>query len=251
MRLTRKSYTKSVLPALVLTYFLPLYLAFFLPDFSSRVDASFVWQLFPVYLSVLISGILARFVVKDTMKNDRIYNFTGDLTAIKVTVGALVVHSAAVWLYTFFASAGGSPSKMAEVVLPPFFSSHLVTLGGGAEGGGGGGDPGNDTARKLVALTGEFLKWDSTFLFGNTFLWLGCLFWDIKAAGMLELSWFWILLGGGVSAVTFGPGAAVGMGWLWREELLIKRRHRDAVTEEKARELNKRLGVDWESGYED
>jgi len=244
MRLTRKSYTKSVLPALILTYFLPLYLAFFLPDFSSRVDASFVWQLFPIYLSVLISGVLARFVVRDTMKSDRIYNFTGDLRAIRLTVGVLVFHSAAVWLYTFFTSAGGSPSKMLEVVLPPFFSSHLNV---GREEG----DIDKDTAQKLIALTGEFLKWDSAFLFGNTFLWLGCLFWDIKSAGMLELSWFWILLGGGISAVAFGPGAAVGMGWLWREELLISRRHRDAVTEEKARELNKRLGVDWESVDED
>ena len=54
-----------------------------------------------------------------------------------------------------------------------------------------------------------------------------------------------------IAVVGLGPGAAVGLGWLWREELLTKRRHQAAVTEKVAREWNRRLGIEWEEDGEE
>jgi hypothetical protein len=77
----------------------------------------------------------------------------------------------------------------------------------------------------------EFLKFDELFLFGNTFIWLGYLFWDMKHAGMLQASWFRIVLYATCTVLCFGPGAAVGLGWLWRENVITNKRHKAAITE--------------------
>ncbi|KAK3349693.1 FAD binding domain protein [Lasiosphaeria hispida] len=229
MRLTRISYTKSILPAVLLVHYLPIYSAFYCASFPARIAWISLWQLFPVWLSLLASPLLSR-LFADTTPHDRIHNAERDLPTIRATVGLLALHSAAAWVLTFLTTAGLSASAMLALMMPP------ATLYQGQA--------------DLVTLSGEFLRLDSAFLFGNTFLWLAYLFWDIKHAGMLRLSWVWIMLLAAVAVVGLGPGAAVGLGWLWREELLAKRRHRAAVTEKVAREWNRKLGVEWEEDGE-
>jgi hypothetical protein len=68
-------------------------------------------------------------------------------------------------------------------------------------------------------------------MFGNTFLWLGYLFWDLKVAGMLQTRWFVLVLYLVTSTLVLGPGATAGLGWLWREYVLANSRHKDAITE--------------------
>ncbi|KAK0652570.1 hypothetical protein B0T16DRAFT_346949 [Cercophora newfieldiana] len=226
MRLTRVAYTKSILPATILTYYIPLYLSFFAPSFTDRVSWNFLWQIYPVFLSPLASYVFFR-LFPDTTKSDRLNNVKSDLSAIRFTVGILSAHSALLWLYTF-AKSNFSLGALAEVVLPPLHSPQ--------------------DAPDLVTFAGEFLRFDEAFLFGNTFLWLAYLFWDIKHAGMLSMGWGRILGYAVLALVALGPGATVGLGFLWREELLATRRHWAAMTEEKALEWNRKLGVEWDEG---
>lgn len=219
MRLTRISYTKAVLPTLILAYYVPLYLSFHASSFSSRVSWSFFWQLFPVWVSVLAAQVCSR-IWPDTTMHDRIYKPTSDLKLIRATVGLFAAYSAATWL-SLCAKAGFSLSAVLDMVLPPAHSPQNTT--------------------DFVTFVAEFFRFDSAFLFANTFLWLGYLFWDIKFAGMLDLSWIWIILLASVATLTLGPGAAVGLGFLWREELLVTRRHKAAVTEKVAKEWNRKL----------
>lgn len=211
MRLTRVAYTRTILPALLAAYYLPLYASFLWPSFAGRVYWNFLWQLFPLWITLLASYVLFYFFA-DTTKHDRLHNVRRDLPVIRTTMAVLAIHSAAVWLYAWYQS-GFVAETMMNTILPPLHSPQ--------------------GAKDLVTFTGEFLRFDSAFLVGNTFFWMGLLFWDIKHAGMLELGWVWILVYALVAAVTVGPGATAALGFLWREEILATRRHWAAVTEEK------------------
>ncbi|KAK0618981.1 hypothetical protein B0T14DRAFT_518347 [Immersiella caudata] len=227
MRLTRIAYTKSILPAVILTYQMPLYLSFFTPRFEDRVAWNFFWQLYPLWLSPVASHLFFR-LFDDTTKHDRIHNVTRDLKTIRTTIGLLSAQSALFWVYTIVKS-NFSFSTLAAEILPPLHSPQ--------------------TAPDLVTFAGEFLRFDQAFLFGSTLLWLGYLFWDTKHAGMLSMGWGKILGYAVVSLVALGPAATVGLGFLWREEILATRRHWAAMTEDKARERNRELGYEWdESG---
>ncbi|KAK4466004.1 hypothetical protein QBC42DRAFT_103460 [Cladorrhinum samala] len=224
MRLTSTSYTRSVLPATAAAYYIPLYASFFWPSFAGRVSWNFLWQLFPIW-TVLLASLMASCQSPNTEREDRLRNVRKDLPFIRTTVGALAAHSGVVWLYYAWYKAGFDARAVSELVLPPMHSPQR--------------------AKDLLTFAGEFLRFDSAFLFGNTFLWLGYLFWDIKHAGMLKMGWGWIVVYAAAAVVVLGPGATTGMGFLWREELIATRRHWAAVTEEKAREWNLRLGHEW------
>ncbi len=223
MRLTRTAYTRSVLPAVVAAYYIPLYASFLWPSFAGRVSWNFFWQLFPIWTALLASQVFSC-LFPDTGQHDRLHNVRRDLPVIRTTVGVLAAHSAAAWLYAWY-KAGFDAGAILGLVLPPMHSPQ--------------------GAKNLLAFAGEFLRFDSAFLFGNTFLWLGYLFWDIKHAGMLKMGWGWILTYAVTGIIVLGPGAAAGMGFLWREELIATRHHWAAVTEEKAKEWNLRLGYEW------
>lgn len=82
----------------------------------------------------------------------------------------------------------------------------------------------------LAAFARSFLQWDQVFLVFNSFIWLAYMFWDLKHAGMIANGWLTIMAFGVAATIVLGPGAAIGLGWLWREETLAYKRHKDAVT---------------------
>jgi hypothetical protein len=84
----------------------------------------------------------------------------------------------------------------------------------------------------------ELLRWDEIFAFGSHLVWLGYLFWDLAVAGMLREGWLRVVGLGVVSLLAFGPGATIGMGWLWREQILATRRHKYALTPESVGRLH-------------
>lgn len=93
--------------------------------------------------------------------------------------------------------------------------------------------PNSHTRVRLRKLeTREFLKLDDISLSVNTLLWLAYLFWDMKSAGMVNISWVSIVLYAVASLVLLGPGTTAGLGWLWRENIIAKRKHKCAITEE-------------------
>lgn len=202
MRLTDMSYTASVLPVLVLAHYIPNF-GSFLPnlDPQTRHMWNWIWQPFPVYVSVL-QNVLKYTVMPNTVKKDRIDNPQRDLPTIHYTIGSLCALSAATWWYTLYAS----PYSPAALFIP--------NLAPGQTGD---------------AYTRMFLQFDEIFSMGACFLWLLYLYGDMKKAGMMEDSWIGILAKGVASLVVLGPGVTVGLGWLYRERLLATKWHKDAL----------------------
>lgn len=206
MRLGKTNYAMVLLPAMILTHYIPAYAMFYWPTFSGRESWLFLWQMFPVWL-FFTTSLLSSFI-PDTTISDRFESPNRDLPIIKYTVGILGGLSSAVWLFTLISAF--LQTGITSVFIPDELPGQTTTL---------------------TAFTREFLKFDEIFLFGNTFIWLGYLFWDLKHAGMLTKSWIQLMLYLVGSILLLGPGTTAGLGWLWRENILANRRHRDAVTE--------------------
>jgi len=206
MRLGRLNYAKVLLPTLVLAYYIPMFAMFDWSTLSGREAWLYLWQMFPVWISLTTS--LLSSCIPDTTVSDRFESPNRDLPVIQYTIGTLAVISSTVWIFTCISALFQNGS--ARVFVPESFPSQTINF---------------------AAFTREFLKFDEIFLFGNTILWLGYLFWDLKHAGMLNKSWIQLLMYLTGSFLLLGPGATAGLGWLWRENILASKRHKDAVTE--------------------
>lgn len=202
---------------MVLTYYLPMVMMMFWPNFAGREVGLWVWQMFPVWL-FLGTRVFGGFV-GDTTVVDRFEGTERDVPVIRYTIGTLVAVSSVVWGWTAFQAL--STGGMLGVFIPQMLPGQTTTL---------------------ANFTREFLKFDEIFLFGNTFIWLGMLFWDLKFAGMLKVSWVRLaayLVG---TVLVLGPGATAGLGWLWREEILASRKHQDAVVGESVDRIGGNFG---------
>lgn len=193
-----------ILPTLILTYYLPLVAMMYWPTLSGRESWLWLWQMFPVWM-FLATRLVSSFV-EDTTVTDRFEAPERDMPVIRYTIRTLIGVSATVWGLTTFLSQSG----LWNIFIPQSLPSQTTTL---------------------AIFTREFLKFDEVFLFGNTFLWLGMLFWDLKHAGMVEVGWARLLICLVGLVLVLGPGATAGLMWLWREEVLASRRHKDAVFE--------------------
>lgn len=90
----------------------------------------------------------------------------------------------------------------------------------------------------LTEFTGQFLRWDEAFGLGAPLVWMGYLFRDLARAGMLPEGWFGVVGAGAACVLALGPGATLGLGWLFREHILATRRHKDALTLESVQRLH-------------
>jgi hypothetical protein len=196
--------TLSILPAMIIAYYLPFYGMIFSPTLLGRQSWLFVWQMFPIWIAIT-TFILSK-AFSDTIMHDRINSPKRDLPFIRFTIGTLVSLSACVWIWAWSTTSYGGPS---------LFFPFILSL----------------ATSDLTAFMREVLKFNETFLFAATFIWLVCLFWDMKHAGMLQVSWLKIFIYATCTVVMFGPGAAAGLGWLWREDNITNRRHKAAITE--------------------
>jgi hypothetical protein len=198
------NYTLGILPAMILAYYIPCYAMMFWPTLLGRQSWLFVWQMFPIWIAITV--FVLSYAFPDTVMHDRINAPKCDLPAIRITVGALIGLSACAWIWALFTA----PCSIVAVFFPRTLPA---------------------TTSDLTAFTREFLKLDETFMFAATFIWLGYLFWDMKHAGMLQASWLKIVVYAVSTVAMFGPGAAAGLGWLWREDIITNRRHKAAITE--------------------
>lgn len=66
----------------------------------------------------------------------------------------------------------------------------------------------------------------------SSLFWTVLLFTDLKQAGMLRWSWLSLVGMFGVSAVLVGPGASLGLMWLYREYTLATKRHKGALVKD-------------------
>jgi hypothetical protein len=205
MRLTNLAYTRTVLPVMIIAFYIPLYVSFLAPELTTRNYASWIWQMHPVWISAL-QFILAKTVMPDTIQQDRLDAPTRDLPVIRNTVGTCVALAGAVWIYTLVIS----PFSLATIFIP--------VLSG-------------NTASWVVYLR-MALQYDHLFCWATALLWLGYLFGDMKHAGMVTQSWLKLIAAMSLTLFAFGPGATLGLGWLWREDILITKRHKGAVVKD-------------------
>jgi len=201
-RLTNFAYTRTVLPVMIAGFYVPLFISHFHPDLSVRHAGNWIWQIYPVWVSGL-QFLLVRTIVPSTIQHDRIYAPTRDVSTIRFTVGTFVALSAAVWLYVF----SMSPFSPMTIFIP---------------------HPAVPQTSWIVAIR-TFVQYDHLFCWSSALLWLGYLFADLKHAGMVTQSWLKIVATAALTTLLLGPGAAVGLGWLWRENILLTKRHKSAI----------------------
>lgn len=70
---------------------------------------------------------------------------------------------------------------------------------------------------------------NAAFASAASLLWLLYAFGDLKRVGMMDQSWTQIVGSMILGSFCVGPMATFAAGWLWREEILLWRRHRSAV----------------------
>jgi hypothetical protein len=193
MRLTDMGYTASVLPVLTLAHYIPHFGSFMtLTDPQTRHIWAWIWQPFPVYISIL-QFLLKKIVMPDTAQKGHAGNSNRDLSTIRFTIRSLCALSAVTWWYTLHTV----PCSWAKFFIPSIAA----------------GQTGDEYIRM-------FMQFDEIFAMSACFLWLLYLYGDMKRVGIMDDSWINIVSKGTFLLVTLGPGATVGFGWLYRETLL-------------------------------
>jgi hypothetical protein len=210
-RMTRMRYTPLIGPVILAVYLLPFYGMYFHPDLDLRQTFLFLWQLYPVGIAVALFA-LAR-LRADTNEFDKVHVPLRDLPYVRTTVGAASLIAAGGWV----ANWATSPFSLPEAWLPSALPASTADL---------------------TAFTGQFLRWDGCSFFGSHIVWLLLLFGDMRAAGMIAVGPWRMALYAAAGTIALGPGATVGLLWLWREEILATRRHKDAVTEQSVARLH-------------
>lgn len=175
------------------------------PPSPARQLFLFLFQPFPVYLSAALY-LISR-LWRDTTATDKLYRTERDLPTLRRSVGLASLAAAAVWVWAAWLSPHG--------VLATFAPSAW---------------PARSRMPDLTAFSAELFRWDEVFGLGAHLVWLGYLYWDLAHAGMLPEGWLRVMGIGLASVLAVGPGATIGLGWLWREQILATRRHKDALT---------------------
>ncbi|KAH6633730.1 FAD binding domain protein [Boeremia exigua] len=208
LRLTDLSYTASVLPVMLLTYYLPSLISFSAwVDPQIRHAADWIWQPFALWTAIL-QYLLKKTVMPDTIQQDRIKHPFRDLPVIKYTIYSLCAISVTTWWYTLY----NAPFSFATLFIP-----NVAAM---------------KTHDEFIRL---FLQFDEVFSMGACLLWLLYLFGDLKRAGMVDHSWLSIVGRGVVTFAATGPGVTFGLGWWWREQLLATKWHKDAIVAGKSK----------------
>ncbi|KAH6627401.1 hypothetical protein F5144DRAFT_575712 [Chaetomium tenue] len=202
----------AALPAVLLTYLLPFYLTLAWPDRPARQSLLYAWQLHPLWLSVglraggrVVEDVRAKYGVESGKEEKVREEEEEDRAVVRWSVGVAAALGAGVWWWSLAQFGFGKVFVPAGLVLP------------------------SDGVRDLTGYTAEFLRWDQVFAAGSHLAWMAYLFWDLKAAGMLREGWLKVVGLGLASVPLVGPGATVGLGWLFREHILATRTRKEAV----------------------
>lgn len=142
-RLVRISYAKTLIPAVAVAFLLPTFCMYY-PGFDlhTRQGWNFVWQLFPLWLTLLHRTF--AWCVIDTTEMDKVHNVTADMPYLRAAYGFTGLVSTITYL---------SVCKLSPVSLWSFFYSGLR-------------DP-SATAGSFVEGIGRFLKYDYVFCFAS------------------------------------------------------------------------------------
>lgn len=188
----------AVLPALLVAFFIPHVVSLVHPDFEVRHWMNWIWQVFPVWGSILLFAISNA--IRPFLDNRVEAVQRRNKTAIRTIGGLMIALSATCyWSMILF-----SPLSVSEVLIPKY----LIEI----------------PESPLVALHTIF-QWDYIVSYTTLLLWLGYHFADLKNAGVCQLSWARILVSSAVIGCLGGPGALVMVGWITREEMMASAEH--------------------------
>jgi hypothetical protein len=202
---------KVIIPTIGIGYLAPTIAMFLHFPVESRQLLNGIWQTFPIWTAVLHSSF--KSLVTDTAPEDRKWAPTRGVSWLRYAYAFGGLVSATAYTYLRFTS----PFPLHEVffngISSPF--TPVVSLSDGCA---------------------RFLKYNQIVAFGSGLFWEALHFRDLKKAGKMEAGWVKVLgiLGG--MTLLFGPGAAMALGWAWREELMAAYGTRRAENAGKAAE---------------
>ncbi|KAF2811772.1 FAD binding domain protein [Mytilinidion resinicola] len=213
-RMINVAYASTALASLIAAYGIPQYLQYFASSWALRLQANSIWQIFPLVLAVTHWETMAL-CIEDTTKVARYTNPKADLKHVRWAILTCSTIAAVIFNYVRFTSGYGARDLF--VPSSAFLAQPLTYM----------------ATASYVEGWRLFLQLDEVFAFASAFAWLGLLFRDLKEAEMLH--WDWLRLGLAMLLVTFvaGPGAAVGLLWLLREETLAAGHMKGAVVKPK------------------
>lgn len=198
----------AILPALLVGYFIPACAMFFWPDLRERQAWLFLWQLYPVCISLVYHAVTITLLASRTGDPPIAKKLHRDLILVRLSVGLPVVLACTVWMWTRLAS----PSGLADIFIPSVAPSSALP--------------------DFTAFCGQFLRWDAIFVLGPTMVWVGYMLTESKNAGLLDVGWIKLSLGALAITAMVGPGATIGLGWWWREEVIAAKHEKEVLLQE-------------------
>lgn len=229
----------SLTPALLLGYYIPTYAMLFWPNLPDRQTWLFIWQLYPVYVSLLrhlLSLVPQRKPKQKSISRGSSPTRSAPATAIsvpdqlarnllftRICMATTTFLSAAAWQFTIWTNAananasananskGDGSGTLAGIFLPSSLS------------------PAGDALPDFGKFSAQFLRFDELFVLGPMLLWLGYVYGQAKRQHVIKVSWINLLGMGVMALIGMGPGATLALGWMYREEILAEMREKEAL----------------------
>ncbi|KAF2491402.1 FAD/NAD(P)-binding domain-containing protein [Lophium mytilinum] len=214
-RMINVAYASTALLAVLATYGIPHYLQYFASSPALRLQANSIWQIFPLILTLTHWQTTALGVI-DTTTVARYTNPKADLKHVQFAI--LTCSAIAALTYNYVQFTSGHSSRDLYVPAAAFLAQPFTYV----------------ASASYIEGWRLFLQLDEISGFASAFVWLGLLFRDLKRAEMLKWSWARLGLTTVLVVVAAGPGAAIGLLWLLREETLAGANMKGAVVKPKA-----------------
>jgi hypothetical protein len=197
----------SFLPAMLAGYYVPNFGNFLPKTVAMRRHFNALWQIFPVTVPLFQTPfrLLEKFASQSAQqpqqqKEEAKQNSTRNLRYVRCMYLSLALISGVTFIHARRTLPEGA--SITSLILPGL-QEYKLPISSFAEG------------------IATFLKYDETIAVASGFVWLGLKFRELKQFGY-PVSWWQVIGGLAGTTAAFGPGAAISLGWGWREEILAK-----------------------------
>ncbi|KAI9148932.1 FAD-dependent monooxygenase BOA8 [Paramyrothecium foliicola] len=195
-RLVPAHYAKTTIPAIAIGYLVPAAGILF---GNGVPGVDWLWQLFPLFI-VIFHRVLSSLGPNDA-RNDRLKNLRVDMKYLRPAYFIGGIFAAIVRLYVL----ATDPSSADNTIISSAQQLWSSVLGSGE------------------ADWGTLVRANHVLVFVGGLLWMLLHFRDLKSSGRSNASWIKIIGVLGGTTFIFGPGAAMALGWAWREEILARK----------------------------
>lgn len=188
-------YASTLVAAVGAGYLLPTAVVLF---GSTNIDVSYLWKLFPI-LTTILHRVFASFV-PNTSAVDRIENPRADMRYLRLAYGIGGILAGITRVYFWITPVHHMANLLSDML--QMWHEPLSLR--------------NVDLRQLI-------RHNHLLVLGSGLFWELLHFRDLKNARRLKASWIKVLGGLATTAVIFGPGSAMALGWAWREEVLASK----------------------------